>query len=86
MSTEHAAAAPLLSAFGQLERALIDQFVRARGHDPSELDALPEHEREILLKEASLYASAKLTEIESRSHFLDEIHDSAPGVHKTGSD
>ena len=69
---------------GQLERALIDEFIRARGHDPLRLTDLPPHEREALLKDASVYASAKLTEIESRSHFLHELHDSPPGFPDVG--
>jgi hypothetical protein len=60
----------------QLERALIEEFMRARGYDPHKLSELPAQEREALLKEASVYASVKLTEVESRSHFLDEIHNS----------
>jgi hypothetical protein len=80
MSAEQADATPLHAPLAQLEHALIDQFVRGRGHDPLTLDALPEHERETLLKEASLYASAKLTEIEARSHFLDDVHDRLPST------
>ncbi len=80
MSAEQAAATPLHAPLGELERAIIDQFVRARGYDPLTLHALPEDERETLLKEASLHASAKLAEIEARSHFLAEIHDGVPGV------
>lgn len=86
MSAERAATTPLHAPLAQLELALIDQFVRARGYDPLTLDALPEHERETLLKEASLHASAKLTEIEARSHFIDEIHDGVPDIHKAGLD
>jgi hypothetical protein len=70
-SSELAAPRPPL---GQLERALIDEFVRARGHDPAAVAGLPEHERQELLKEASLFASARLAEVEARSHFVDEIH------------
>ena len=62
---------------GQLERSLIDEFVRARGYQPNTLADLPEHERERLLADASIYASGKLTEVEARSHFVDEIHDGA---------
>jgi hypothetical protein len=77
---------PLETPLGQLERALIDQFVRARGYDPNKLADLPEHERETLLADASVYASGKLMEVEARSHFLDDIHDGTPGVLKTGLD
>ena len=59
---------------GQLEQSLIDQFVRARGYDPAKLAELPAPERIALLKDASIHASARLTEIESRSHYLSEIH------------
>jgi hypothetical protein len=63
---------------GQLERALIDEFVRASGRDPARLADLPEQERDALLKAASVHASAKLSEIESRSHFIHELHDGLP--------
>jgi hypothetical protein len=65
---------PLETPLGQLERTLIAEFVRARGYDPLRLAELSEHDRITLLKEASIYASGKLTEMESREHFLDEIH------------
>jgi hypothetical protein len=68
----------LEAPLGQLERALIDEFVRARGHDPAQLAALPDEEREKLLTDASVYASGKLMEVEARSRFLKEIHDDRP--------
>jgi hypothetical protein len=76
---------PLEAPLGRLEQALIEEFVRARGHDPAHLAQLPEDLREQLLKDASLYASARLSEVESRSQFLHDVHGSGvPGVHKTG--
>ena len=69
---------------GQLERALIDEFVRAQGHDPLKLADLPELEREALLKEASVYASGRLSEVETRSHFVHEIHEGGGSTVKTG--
>ena len=74
MRAERAETSAVQSPLGQLERALIEEFVRARGYDPLKLADLPEREREQLLKEASVHASARLTEVESRSHFVDEIH------------
>jgi len=59
----------------ELERALIDTFVRARGFDTVALAALPDTQRDSLLREASLFASAKLAEIEARSHYLHELHE-----------
>jgi hypothetical protein len=68
---------------GELERSLIDEFVRARGYDPNKLAELTEHDRHKLLADASVYASGKLVEVEARSRFLDEIHDGTPGISKT---
>jgi hypothetical protein len=57
-----------------LERTLIDEFLRSRRLDREALDKLPEAERRELMAEASTYASARLTEVESRSHFVHELH------------
>jgi hypothetical protein len=77
---------PVEAPLGELERALIAEFVRARGYDPQKLSDLPQEERQSLLKDASVYASGKLMEIEARSHLLDELHDGVPGIPKTGVD
>jgi hypothetical protein len=66
-------ATPLQAPLEQLERALIDEFLQARGLDASALAALPERERELLLKEASVNASGRLAEVESRSHFVHDL-------------
>ena len=79
MSTEGLNVSPLEAPLSQLERALIAEFVQGRGYDPLTLADLPEHERKALLRNVSIYASGKLTEVESREHFLDEIH---PGGHR----
>jgi len=63
----------------QLERSLIEAFVRGRGYAPDDLTALAEADRHALLKEASVYASSKLSEVESRARFVHEIHDG--GMH-----
>jgi hypothetical protein len=59
---------------GNLERTLIDEFLRLRGLDREAVDKLSETERHHLLAEASSYASSRLTEIESRSHYVQELH------------
>ena len=61
----------------QLERAFIAEFLQARGYTLSTLQELPEDQANALLKEASLYASGKLTEVESRAHYVDEMHHGA---------
>ena len=70
----------LQSPLGALERTLIDEFLRSRGLDQEALGKLPEAERHALMAEASTHASARLTEIESRSHFVHELH----GTHGSG--
>jgi hypothetical protein len=58
----------------QLERALIGEFLQARGYDLRALDALPEDQRKHLLESASVYAAGKLAEIEARARFVHEVH------------
>jgi hypothetical protein len=66
---------PNVAPLGQIEQSLIDEFLRSRGHDRRTVEALPEGERYALLADASVYASSKLTEVESRSHYLDELRE-----------
>jgi len=79
-SPAHAAEAPL----AQLERALIDEYLRGRGYDRSTLASLTSAERHALLKEASSFASGRLSEVETRSQFVHELHDGGevPGAHR----
>jgi capsular polysaccharide biosynthesis protein len=58
----------------RLERALIEEFLRRRGYDLASLSGLAEHERIALLREASIYAAARLTEVEARAHYVRELH------------
>jgi hypothetical protein len=64
---------PVEEATAKLERALIDEFLRQRGHDPDVLRGRSDPTARTLLKEAALYASVKLTEVESRAHYLDDL-------------
>jgi hypothetical protein len=75
--------APLQPPLGELEQAFINEFVRARGYDPDHLGSLPEHVLETLLRDASVYASGRLTEVEARSHFCDEIHHGSDQQHRS---
>jgi len=59
---------------GQLENALIDEFLRLRGIDTSALHALTQEEAKRVLVDASTYAATKLAEVESRAHFVHEMH------------
>ena len=64
----------LQAPLAELERALIETFLHARGFDTESLARLPQAEHDALLKEASVFASAKLAEVEARSHYIHELH------------
>ena len=66
---------PIEDPLAQLEKALIDEYLLARGHTLATVHTLPDAAARALLREASRYASGKLTEVESRAHYVDEIHD-----------
>ena len=57
----------------ELERALIDEYLHGAGHDPATLRASADAATRILLIEASKYAAARMTEVESRAHYLREL-------------
>ena len=58
----------------ELERALMNEFLQRRGHDLESVHQLPETEAHALLKEASIYASGRLEEVESRAHYVEGLH------------
>jgi hypothetical protein len=58
----------------QLERAFLEEYLRGLGHSLEELPTLPPAEVKVLMRAASLYASMRLEEVESRSHLIEEIH------------
>jgi hypothetical protein len=82
MRADQSEISALEAPLAQLERALIEEFVRARTHNRVNLSDLPEHERTTLLKDASVYASARLAEIESRSQIVQDLHGGVPAVPK----
>ncbi len=58
----------------ELEQLLIAEFLEQRGHTMHSLQQLPDAERHALLREASLHASSRLSEVESRAHYVDALH------------
>jgi hypothetical protein len=57
-----------------LERAFIEEYLRSRQHSLDTLRLLPADEADALLHQASLFASGRLAEVESRAHLVDELH------------
>jgi hypothetical protein len=74
MTKEQQGARSLVAPEAQLENALIDEFLRSRNLDSRALHALAGDELKRVMTEATAYASAKLAEVESRAHFVHEIH------------
>lgn len=66
--------APRPDQTADLELALISDFLEQRGHTLHSLHLLPEDERHALMREASLHASSRLSEVESRAHYVDDLH------------
>jgi hypothetical protein len=60
-----------------LERRLIDEFLALRGFTRGSIARLPASEAALLLGAACEYASLRLAEIESRAHYVDEMHRSS---------
>jgi hypothetical protein len=60
--------------FARLEAGLISDYLRALGHDPEALRARSDAEARDLLTQAATYAATRLTEVESRAHYVHEMH------------
>lgn len=65
---------PVADPEALMERSLMNEFLQAHGASLATLHGLPAEQAEVLLKEASRYASTKLMEVEARSRFIASIH------------
>jgi hypothetical protein len=74
MVTDSEKRQPLRDPLAELERELMSAYVAGIGHDLEELLARTDEDARHLLAEASRYASAKLSEVEARSHYLHTLH------------
>ena len=77
MGSEPSDPVPLSDRFAQLERAFIGEFLRLQGYDHVTVNTLPDAERHAMLTSASTYAATKLAEVESRAHYIHDIHGTA---------
>ena len=66
---------PLHEPLAQLERHLINDSLLALGHDPDALRQRPDPAARKLRAAASRHAALKLTEVESRAHYVGHLHD-----------
>jgi hypothetical protein len=67
---------PLEEPLAELERRLIEEYIRGLGQDPDALRLRTDDVARQILADASQHAALKLTEIESRAHYVHDIHDS----------
>jgi hypothetical protein len=63
-----------------LEKCLIEEYLKGKGHTKESLGALPEDEAQRLKREASIFASNKLAEIEIRARFTRELHNASSSL------
>ena len=61
-----------------LEAMYIEQYLTDQGYTLDTLKLLPEAQATALMRAASLYASVRLAEVETRSHLVDELHGGHP--------
>ena len=66
---------PLEEPLAELERRLIDDYLRGAGQDPAAVRQRTDADAHALLRAASLHAALKLTEVESRAHYVRDLHD-----------
>jgi hypothetical protein len=71
--------APLEEPLAELERQLITAYLAGAGYDFHALITRDDEEARKLLTEASRFASQKLSEVESRSHYLWKLHGERKG-------
>jgi hypothetical protein len=65
---------PLEEPLAKLERALIEEYLRSQGYDPAALRARSDDAAKAVLRDASIHAATRLSEIESRAHYVHEMH------------
>jgi hypothetical protein len=74
MTTQQRDDQALPNSSARLERAYIDEYLRGQGFDAEALKKLPRAQATTLMRAASLYASMRLSEVEARSHLMEEMH------------
>jgi hypothetical protein len=65
---------PMEEPLAELERRLIDEYIRNAGQDPETVRTSGDEAARKLLVAASVYAATKLTEVESRAHYVRDLH------------
>ena len=66
---------PLEEPLAELERRLIDEYIRDLGVDPDVVRKRTDATARKILADAAQHAALKLTEVESRAHYVRDLHD-----------
>ncbi|HVG71081.1 MAG TPA: hypothetical protein VM819_09230 [Vicinamibacterales bacterium] len=74
MSADRTDVPPQEEPMAELERRIIDEYIRGLGHDPDKLHASLDPAARKILVDASTYAATRLSEVEARSHYVRELH------------
>jgi hypothetical protein len=73
---------PVEDRNAMLEKALIEEYLHEKGYSHEDLKTLPADVLEILMKEASRYASLKMEEVSARARFIKGLHDDSSSLEK----
>jgi hypothetical protein len=65
---------PLDDPAAKLELRLIEEYLAQQGRSRAELSSLPDAVRLKLLRDAEIYASGRMAEIEARAHYVEDLH------------
>ena len=68
---------PMHEPLAELERELVAAYIAGAGQTVDALRARDDAAAQALLKEASIYASSRLSEVEARLHYLRSLRGQA---------
>jgi hypothetical protein len=74
MSTDTFDGTPMEEPLARLEQQFIREYLEQLGHDYHTLVMRHDDDARALLAKAALHASERLSEIESRSHYVNDLH------------
>ncbi|PDW02088.1 hypothetical protein [Candidatus Viridilinea mediisalina] len=57
-----------------LEWAYLEEYLKGVGHSVEDLQTMPAERAKELMRDASLFASMRMSEVEARSHLMEELH------------
>ncbi|RRR65622.1 MAG: hypothetical protein EI684_22625 [Candidatus Viridilinea halotolerans] len=57
-----------------LEWAYLEEYLKGLGHSFEDLQAMPAEQSKMLMRDASLFASMRMSEVEARSNLIEELH------------